>query len=163
MSQVHLHLLITHLPIFGSILGALVLGYGIWTKSSQTKNAAYFLFIISAIGALIAYLTGEGAEDTVEKIQGISKKVIDQHEDTAVFALVSLIVLGTMSAIAFAINRYKPSLASTMSVIIFILSLVSFGLIARTGYLGGQIRHTEISTGAVQNNGVGETGQHDND
>ena len=76
MSQVHLHLLITHLPVFGSILGALVLGYGLWTRSNQTKNAAYFIFIISAIGAGIAYLTGEGAEEAVENIQGVSENII---------------------------------------------------------------------------------------
>jgi hypothetical protein len=28
-------------------------------------------------------------------------------------------------------------------------SLVGFGLIARTGYLGGQISHTEIGTNAL--------------
>lgn len=149
MSQVHLHLLVTHLPIFGSILGALVLGYGLWTKSNQTKNAAYLLFIISAIGASIAYLTGEGAEDVVEKIQGVSENRIELHEDTAMYALISLIALGAMSVIAFVANRFKNSLIRTTSIIILILSLISFGLAARTGYLGGQIRHTEISAGAL--------------
>jgi uncharacterized membrane protein len=80
-----------------------------------------------------------------------------------VFALISLILLVIMSVIAFVINRYKPSLARAMSIILLIISLISFGLTARTGYLGGQIRHTEISTGAVQNNGVGEPGKNDND
>ncbi|AEV99618.1 hypothetical protein A4D02_27650 [Niastella koreensis] len=163
MSQVHLHLLITHLPVFGSILGALVLGYGLWANSDQTKNAAYFLFIISAIGASIAYATGEGAEDTVEKIQGVSKNLIDQHEDAAVYALISFIVLGIMSVIAFVITRYKTSLVRYISMIIFILSLISFGLAARTGYLGGQIRHTEISNGTLQNNRTGEARQKDDD
>ena len=32
MNQTHIHLLITHLPIFGSILGGFVLAYGLWTK-----------------------------------------------------------------------------------------------------------------------------------
>ena len=71
MNQTHLHLLITHLPIFGSILGGLVLAHGIWTKSNQTKIAAYNVLIISSIGAVVAYLTGEGAEETVEKIPGV--------------------------------------------------------------------------------------------
>jgi uncharacterized membrane protein len=163
MSQVHLHLLITHLPVFGSILGALVLGYGLWTKSNQTKNAAYFIFIISAIGASIAYLTGEGAEDTVEKIQGVSKNMIDQHEDAAMYALISFIALGAMSVIVFVLNRYKTSLVRSTAIIIFILSLISFGLVARTSYLGGQIRHTEISAGVIQNNRVSEPGQKDDD
>ncbi len=56
MNQTHIHLLITHLPIFGSILGAIVLAQGIWTKTEQTKVAAYYLFILAAIGAGIAYL-----------------------------------------------------------------------------------------------------------
>jgi len=156
MSQVHLHLLITHLPVFGSLLGALVLGYGLWTRTIQTKNAAYFIFIISAIGAGIAYLTGEGAEEAVEKIQGVSENIIELHEDAAMYALISLIALGTMSVIALIVSRFKVSLIKTTSVIIVFLSLISFGLVARTGYLGGQIRHTEITTGAVQNNGGGE-------
>ena len=156
MSQVHLHLLITHLPVFGSIIGALVLGYGLWAKSNQTKNAAYLLFIISAIGASIAYLTGEGAEEAVEKIQGASKSMIERHEDAAMYASISLIALGAASVIALLVSRFKTSLIRATSLSIFVLSLISFGLVARTGYLGGQIRHTEISVGAIQYNGGGE-------
>ncbi len=156
MSQVHLHLLITHLPVFGSLLGALVLGYALWTKSIQTKNAAYFVFIISAIGAGIAYLTGEGAEETAEKIQGVSKNLIEPHEDAALYALISMIALGVMSMFALVINHFKTSLIRTTSIIILVLSLISFGLAARTGYLGGQIRHTEISADTIQNNDGGE-------
>ena len=76
MNQTHLHLLIAHLPIFGSILGGLVLAYGLWTKSNQTKIAAYILLVISSIGAGISYLTGEAAEEAVEKIQGVAKEMI---------------------------------------------------------------------------------------
>ncbi|OQP59402.1 hypothetical protein A3860_37735 [Niastella vici] len=161
MSQTHLHLIVTHLPVFGSILGVLVLGYGLWVKSNQTKSAAYFLFIISAIGASISYLTGEGAEDTVEKLQGVSKTMIERHEDSAIYVLISFIVLGVISMTALVANRYKPSLIRPTSIIILVLSLLSFGLATRTGYLGGRIRHTEISTGAVQNNTGGEGKQTD--
>ncbi len=145
MSQTHLHLLITHLPIFGSIIGALVLAYGLWTKSKHTKNAAYLIFILSAIGTGIAYVTGEGAEHAVKHLPGVTKNLIEIHEDAAIYALVSLIVLGGMSVIALIINRLKTSFTKSTALIIFFISMVSFGLVARTGYLGGQIRHTEIS------------------
>ena len=163
MSQVHLHLLITHLPVFGSILGALVLGYALWVKSNRTKIAAYFIFIISAIGAAIAYFTGEGAEEAVEKIQGVSENIIKLHEDAAMYALISLIALGVMSVVAMVVSRIKTSFIRTTSIFVLIISLVSFGLVARTGYLGGQIRHTEIANGAIQNIGGAERGEKDND
>ena len=163
MSQVHLHLLITHLPVFGSILGALVLVHGLWTRTNQTKNAAYFVFILSAIGAAIAYLTGEGAEEAVEKIQGVLENKIELHEDAAMYALISLIAVGVTSSIALVVSRFKPTLVKSTAIIILFLSLVSFGLVARTGYLGGQIRHTEIATSANQNNGVSQEVEKDDD
>ena len=156
MSQVHLHLLITHLPIFGSVLGALVLGYGIWSKSMHTQVAAYFLFVIAAIGAGIAYLTGEGAEEAVENIQGISESIIGQHEDFGMYALVSLIILGLASLMAIYVTLKKSSFAQTVSIIILVISLVSFVLVARTGYLGGQIRHTETSSVTFKSDSGGE-------
>ena len=150
MDPTHIHLLITHLPIFGSILGALVLGYGIFTKSIHTQIAAYLIFIVSSFGAGIAYLTGESAEETVEKIQGVAESMIEQHEDFAVFALVALIILGIVSIIGLYLNVKKSSLTGTVATAVLIVSLVSFGLVARTGYLGGQIRHTEIHSQSAQ-------------
>ena len=148
MDQSHIHLLITHLPIFGSIIGGLVLAHGLWTKSNQTKIAAYNVFIISAIGAAIAYLTGEAAEEAVENIQGVAKNMIDQHEDFAIFALISLISLGVASIGGLILTLRKSVLTTKAAVVILFISLIGFGLVARTGYLGGQIRHTEISSGA---------------
>jgi len=147
MDQTHLHLLITHLPIFGSLLATLVLGYGIWKKSDTTELASYYLLVISAVGAVIAYLTGEAAEETVENIQGVSERIIEQHEDAATYALGALVIVGVASLIGIYIKGTKSTLGKPISTITLFLALVSFGLVARTGYLGGQIRHTEIAAG----------------
>lgn len=165
MSQLHLHLLITHLPVFGSILGALVLGYGIRSANSHTKMAAYYLFVLSALGAAVAYLTGEAAEEGVENIAGINKTIIGQHEDFAMYALISLVALGVLALVALFVTYAQRSMATSLSFAVLIVSLVSFALVARTGYLGGQIRHTEIGTAASQNSGAeeGEGQGEDND
>ena len=155
MDQTHLHLLINHLPIFGSILGGIVLAHGLWTKSNQTKIAAYNLLMISSIGAVIAYMTGEAAEESVENIQGVSKNLIEQHEEIAVVSLVALIILGVVSFIGLFLTLRKSPLTRIVATITFIISLISFGLIGRTGYIGGQIRHTEINSNSViQEQGV---------
>ena len=155
MNQTHVHLLITHLPIFGSILGAIVLAYGIWTKSNQTKIAAYIVFIISSIGAGIAYLTGEGAEETVENIQGVAKKMIEEHEEFALISLISLIILGLASVIALFLTIKGRLFTKAIAWVILFVSIVSFALVAWTGYLGGQIRHTEIDSNTYDTNSTG--------
>jgi len=156
MDQAHIHLLITHLPIFGSILGALVLVHGMWTKSSATKIAAYHVLILSALGAVVAYLTGEGAEETVENIQGVAENAIEAHEEFAMFALISLICTGIASILGVILTLKKSSFANKISMVILFLALVGFGLVARTGYLGGKIRHTEVGTTLQRSNPSGD-------
>lgn len=152
MDQTHIHLLITHLPIFGSLLGTLVLGYGMWKKSDTTQLASYYLLVISALGAGVAYLTGEGAEERVEDIQGVSENVIEQHTDFAVYSLIALIIVGVFSLIGIYFKSAKNTFAKPVATVTLFLALISFGLVARTGYLGGQIRHTEIASGSAQTN-----------
>jgi uncharacterized membrane protein len=163
MNQTHLHLLITHLPIFGSILGALVLAHGLWTRNDQTKIAAYYVLILAAIGAGIAYLTGEAAEETVEHIQGVAENMIDAHEDFALYALISLILLGVASIGGLLLTFKASAMTRTAAMVILLISLVSFGLVARTGYLGGQIRHTEIHDGAAAAAVQGESSEAEHD
>jgi uncharacterized protein YacL len=158
-------LLITHLPISGSILGALVLAHGLWTKSNPTKIAAYNLFILSAIGAGVAYLTGEAAEETVENIQGVMEARIEEHAEFALFALISLIVLGLTAIVGLYLTLKKSPHTRSAALVIFFVALFSFGLVARTGYLGGQIRHNEIASGAgsAYEGAAAEVGAEDDD
>jgi uncharacterized membrane protein len=158
MDQTHVHLLITHLPVFGSFLGVVVLLQGLLTKSDQVKLAAYNIFIISAIGAGIAYLTGEAAEETIESIPGMVEASIETHEESAVYALTGLILLGVISLGAIMTTLRKWASASSVAIAVLSISIICFGLIARTGYLGGQIRHTEINSTTTTLQGQQEKG-----
>ncbi len=163
MDQAHIHLLITHLAILGSLLGGFVLVHGIWTRSSQTKIAAYNLLILAAIGGTVAYLTGEGAEEAVENIPGVAESLIEQHEESAIYALVSLIILGAAALIGLYVTLKKSAMTRTVAIAILLISLISFGFAARTGYLGGQIRHSEINSGSTPAQPNGETGDEQED
>lgn len=158
MNPAHVHLWISHLPIFGTFLGMVVLLHGIWTKNNQTKIAAYNLFVISGIGAAIAYKVGEEAEELVEHMEGILESSIEAHEDFAVFALGSVIVLAVISIGGIIASSLKSLYARKISFVILTAALVSFIITARTGYLGGKIRHTEIDNPPVKQ---GEEAEHD--
>jgi len=160
MNLTHLHLLVTHLPIFGTAIGLLVLLYGMYTKSYHTKMAAYAVLLIAAAGGFIAFSTGEAAEETVEHIQGVMKNVIEEHEEFAQATLVALITLAVVS-LAGAYLTWKGSRFTKMiAVIAVIVSLTCFGMASWTGYLGGQIRHTELGGAAIPagNTNAGEGG-----
>jgi uncharacterized membrane protein len=149
MTTAHFHLLVNHLPLFGSMLAALVLAHGLWTKSVQTKIAAYNLLILSSLGAVVAYLTGESAEEAVENLQGISESAIERHEDASVIALVALIILGVLAILGLIFTMRQSRFTRRIAITVLLMSLLSFGIMAWTGYLGGQIRHTEFGTASV--------------
>jgi len=149
MDQAHIHLLIVHLPLFGAFFGMLVLAHGLWHKSEQTSIAAFNVFIISAIGAAIAKFTGEGAEEAVEHIPGVLESAIELHEDAGFWAFVSMLVLGVASVLAIFLTRTKSTFSIAMTRIVLVLAAFCVVVVGRTAYLGGQIRHTEISGVAV--------------
>ena len=148
MDQAHIHLLITHLPVFGSILGALVLIHGIWSESRPTRVAAYNVLVLSAIGALIANFTGEGAEHTVEGLPGVYESMIEEHEESAIYVVWLLSACGLLSLAATFASIRDLAIERKLSLFVLVLSLAGFGATARTAFLGGQIRHSEIRSDA---------------
>ncbi|RYG30718.1 MAG: hypothetical protein EOO01_36345, partial [Chitinophagaceae bacterium] len=128
MNQAHVHLMVTHLPIVGTMLGILVFAFAIWRKSEQTKNAAYLLFILCAFGAIIAYLTGEGTEEIIENQPGISEMSIEQHEEFAIYSLTAVILLGCVSAIFLFFQLRGKWFKTYASAVIIVLSIMTFGL-----------------------------------
>ena len=145
MSPAHIHLLITHLPIFGAFIGSLVLTYAIIIKSNDTKIAAYGVLILSSFGAGIAFLTGEGTEEIMEEIPGIVDSAIKTHENFALIALIGLLLLGLLSIIGLLAIINKSNTSNKLAYGILIFAITCFGLVVYTGYLGGKIRHTELS------------------
>ncbi len=146
MSQAHLHLIINHLPIMGAMLGALVLIYGLFKKSEDTQAAAYGVLLIAALGAGVAYFTGEPAEEAIEDLPGIVKASIEQHEEFAMLGLLSMILLGLLACIGLYFIYKKSSLTFRFAKVVMIVCVIAFGLIGWTAYLGGKIRHTEFSS-----------------
>jgi uncharacterized membrane protein len=165
MDSTHLHLLLNHFPIIGTIIGTGIMAYGYFTQSDTTKKAALWTWVAMALCAIPVFLTGEPAEEMVEGLPGVSDALIGAHEEAAELAIWVMEALGLLSLIALFIRFKNESTAKMVLGITFILSLITFGLMARTGYLGGQIRHTEIRSGAAGQVPAGEIlgGEKDDD
>jgi uncharacterized membrane protein len=145
MTQAHLHLFITHLPIFASAIGGLVLAYALYSRSIHTKIAAFFILVLSSIGAIVSYLTGESAEELAENIPGVAESSIGAHEESAYISLLLLVLLGVSALVGLFLSYKKPVFTKNISLFTLILTFICFFQICRTGYLGGKIRHFELN------------------
>jgi uncharacterized membrane protein len=148
MSFTHLHLLLNHFPVIGTILGIALLGVALARRSSELGKVSLGLFAALAAISIIVYLTGEPAEGAIEKLPGFSEGITEQHEEFALVATIGLSLLGTLALGALALFRRKE-LPRWVTLGTFALSLVAGGLMGYTAMLGGQVRHTEVRSGAV--------------
>lgn len=142
LNPAHWHLLVNHLPITGSIIGVLILLYGILRKSDAVIKASYWLFVLLAVFAVVAKQTGENAERFILDAKLASETIIERHVQASDIAQWVMIALGLVALAALFVNRLKT--LSAMPIIMFILAVVASGLMAWAGFLGGEIMHKEI-------------------
>lgn len=148
MNASQIHLALNHVPLFFSIIGGLVLIYGFFKKNESIKIISLYFMIAAALFILPVYLTGEGTEEMVEKVAGVSEGMIEQHEEMAKIGLIIITVTGVAALVALLLKK-KTSVWKSILILCSVLSFTSFGVIAQTAHLGGQIRHTEIKNNAA--------------
>ncbi len=146
MNDAHLHLVVNHFPIIGTILALGVLIAGFFLKNSSVKNTAYGLFIVSAIFAALSMSTGEGAEEIVEDMPNIGRRIIHVHEEIAEKLTIVLYLLGGISVLGLVLNLKNHAKAKFISIVVLIVAIGAIYLAQLVGTTGGEIRHTEIRT-----------------
>ena len=146
MDEAHLHLLLNHFPIIGTLFGVLFLAYGLLAKNKSLLHAGLFVLFLMALLAIPTQLTGEGAEEAVERL-GVDHDVIHEHEEAAELAIWFMVGLGLLSLATLLISRRtsgRDTVLRGLYVATLVLSVVVFVMMARVGNLGGEIRHTEV-------------------
>ena len=168
METAYLHLVTNHIPIIGIPFAIALLLLGLWKGSDDLKSASFLAFV--ALGALtiVVYLLGQGGEDFVEELSGVSHDAIEEHEAAATFGLIS--VLMTALPAAFALVRYRWLRRQTddatgvvgrfprwVVLLTLVLAIGRAAVLGYTGRLGGKIRHTEFHGGTATTDGENET------
>lgn len=156
MNGAHWHLVVNHLPIIFPIVGVIVMITSLISKSEAVKRTAFMIFVFGALAAIAAMNTGEGAEEVVEKINGVTENFIESHEETAeTFAILSYI-LGGISLLGLWASFKQKTFSLIISIATLVFAFVVLFFAKQTGTTGGEIRHTEIRSGnnipATENN-----------
>jgi uncharacterized membrane protein YeaQ/YmgE (transglycosylase-associated protein family) len=159
MSPVHLHLLLNHLPVIGTIVAILLLGYALLRRSAELVRVSLGMFVLLALTAAVVYLTGEPAEELFEGLPGVSEAILERHEEAA---LVATILLGSVGAVALGgllvFRKRVTGIPRGFAALALLLALVPAAAMGYTANLGGQIRHTEIRPAGVADANVAERG-----
>ena len=153
MNDAHLHLLVNHFPIIGTLFGLGILISGMLLKNNSVKNTAYILFIVAAVFSAFSMVTGEGAEELVEDLPSIGKQIIHEHEEIAEKFAIIMYTTGLFGLLSLYTSIKNHKLAKTISYVTLALAIFATVFAKSVGTTGGEIRHTEIraNSGEVSN------------
>lgn len=144
MTIAHLYVALNYIPVVGSLFGTVLLGFALWKRQESLQNVILgFLVVISAL-AIPVYLTGGPAEEIVEGLAGVSQEAIYAHESWGLYALMASVVTGMASLFVLILRLARRRLARCMVPGVFVLSLLTTGVMAYTATLGEKINHEEL-------------------
>ena len=147
MNQAHLHLIVNHVPIVGSLFAALLLAAGLFTHNYTLTKAGLLAVLAAGLLCLPAQLTGEGAAAIVQKMPRASRALVHNHEEAAELGFWALEGAASLALFGLLLLQNASPKARLVAVLALLAALLSFGLLARAGNLGGQIGHPEIREG----------------
>ena len=144
MNNAHWHLLLNHLPVVGTYFSVLILAFGLILKNQTIQNTALGLFILTALTAIPAFLTGEGAKDILESIGQKNEYFIHEHMEIAKIAFWVCEIIGALALAALIGIKKQIKITKIIITIVLLAGIGNSILLADAANTGGKIRHTEI-------------------
>ncbi|MDQ2885719.1 MAG: hypothetical protein M3Y39_06500 [Chloroflexota bacterium] len=144
MTTVHLHLLLNHIPILGSIFITVLFIVALIYRNTFLQKVLLWSLVVVALFTAATYLTGNGAEQAVQGLPGVSEDILHLHESVAKVGLALMFVTGVIALAGALFYSFKPKLPRLLLVLVLSILLLNSGVFVYIGYLGGQIHHPEI-------------------
>lgn len=149
----NLHPAVVHFPI-ALLLTALGLDLACLLLRRQTwlDRAATTLYVLGALGAGAAFLSGDSAADSTIDLPGVVQAAMAEHER---FALMTLVAAGVTAALRLLVSwlgrKGKRLEVGALRLVALTASLVTAGLIVVTADHGGAlVFEHQVGTAAVQ-------------
>jgi uncharacterized membrane protein len=143
-TPVHIHLLLTHVPIVGVAFVTALLLIGIIFRNTFTQRVSLLFLVFCAAVTVVVYQTGDGAADVAKNLPDVSQSMIHTHEDIARISSFILWAIGGIALLGLFFFRKRDKFPHYFIVGVLTLSIIATCFFAYTGYLGGLIRHSEV-------------------
>ena len=146
MTLAHVHLLLNHVPILGSIFITILFIVALICRNVFLQKVSLWFLVFIALVTAVTYATGDKATQAVQGLPGISEPMIHMHESVAKIGLALMFITGVIALAGVFFYRNRATLPRFLLTAVLVILLLNSGVFAYVGYLGGQIHHEEIRT-----------------
>jgi uncharacterized membrane protein len=142
----HVHMILNHFPTVGIVFAITFFLISLAVKNDGMTRASLVVFVICAVLGVPTYVTGAASmwALTDPPLKEVSKALINEHRDMALFTLFGLGFTGSAAWIELWRYRHLGRFSKTSLYVVLAFSLITLLIMAETGHRGGQINHPEI-------------------
>ena len=138
----YLHLLVNHVPIILTVIGALAAVLAIVTRRRAIWLYALVSLTLSGVSAYPVMATGDAAKDIMKDRWYVTRDALEAHEEAGDFAMWVLLAMGAASGYAWwRMVRREPTGVPPMwlGALVVVMSLAGTAATTVAAYRGGNI------------------------
>ena len=145
----HLHIVLNHFPLIGSIFVLGLLIASAYMKSDDLRRVSLILFVVLGLVAIPVYITGAAAGWAYQGRPDMSIEILTAHRDAGLLAFVFLGLTGTASWLVLWRERRFGRSSNAGFCAVLVLALLALLTIIEAGSLGGTVLRPELREGAA--------------
>jgi hypothetical protein len=140
----YIHITLNHFPIILTIVGSAVLALALIVRQRGVWLYAVATLTLAGLSIYPVFFTGDKAADVLEHTWYVVRSMVEEHDESAGFALWATLIMGAVSAYAWwrMLRREIAGIPPVwLRTLITVLTALALAIVVRTAYLGGQIIH----------------------
>jgi hypothetical protein len=141
----YLHVVLNHLPIYGTMLGALALVISLILRSRTAQITALIVTLVAGASAYPVMLTGQRAYKPIRAVSDdAGGDWLDEHMDRAENTVAAFYVLAALAAAGLLVPIKWPKSAVPLTALTLFAAVICSGISIYIAQAGGRVRHTEF-------------------
>ncbi len=144
----YIHVVLNHLPIYGTIFGALALATSLILRSRAAQITALIITLVAAASAYPVLVTGQRAYKTIRSMaDDTGAEALDEHMDRAEKTIGVFYFLAALAVAGLIVPIKWPKFAVPLAALTLAMTILCSGIAIYIAQAGGQVRHPEFRPG----------------
>ena len=157
----YIHVVLNHLPIYGSILGALALAISLILRSRAAQVTALILTLIAGVSSYPVFVTGQRAYKTIRSTSDdAGSDWLDEHMERAEKTIGAFYFLAVLAIASLIVPIKWQKSAVPLASLTLAAAILCSGIAVYIAQAGGRVRHTEFRPSETPTP-ASETNHHD--
>src|SRR3982074_2038133 len=157
----YIHVLLNHLPIYGTMLGALALAISLVLRSRAAQITALIVTLVAGASSYPVLVTGQRAYKAIRGMaDDAGADVLDEHMDRAEKTIGGFYFLAALAIAGLLVPIKWPKSAVPLAALTLVVAIFCSGIAVYIAQPGGRVRHPEFRPSETSTP-ASETDHHD--